>query len=127
MSKAGWFLVVSDKYIGWGGYSWEDGPPEYVCDVAYVRAASQRRARVLAVRFWRNMNKRGIHPYRKYYGHVRYKSVDEPGENPFRGMKVERLQVIKCRGCGTDIISNDGWCCDCAPEVTDSDDCPPRE
>ncbi len=76
MNKGKWFLVCSPEY-GEVIPILDDGsgPMEYGRDAVYVRARTRRRARVLAVRWFRRFDA-------KYLQRV---------DNPFRGMMVEDL------------------------------------
>jgi hypothetical protein len=82
-----YFLVQSMEHSR-PGSSWPPEPPEFWHDIAYVRAMTKNRARVLAVRWWRRMHGK---PYT-------YETIS-CGENPFREMKVFELDE-RCEKCG---------------------------
>lgn len=82
MKKPRIFLVVSAPYLV--GLFDPYNPPEEQCDVAVVFCRTKRRAKILAVRFWRHENRR-TKSWKKRYESVNYYA----DQNPFTGMKVE--------------------------------------
>ncbi len=86
MSIADVYLVSSDEYEV-RGPGWYDAP-ETVRDTVIVRCRTKRRARTLAVRYWRHANQRSGRRYRPPFESVTW------GENPFRGLRVEKLSDL---------------------------------
>ena len=84
----------------WEMYSQSEvDPAEYGCSFVYVFTTTKRRARILAVRYWRHVRSRkhklrnGLASYRdgsQYHPHLLHDFLEDDG-HPFQGMKVEDL------------------------------------
>lgn len=99
------YLVTSPEYVV-GGNCLDDDPPEHVCSIAFVDAPNKRQAKVAAVQKWRDENDRWV----------------RDDDNPFTGLKVERLE--DCPECGRNPGRESDWasyvgpgdCATCNPE-----------
>lgn len=97
-SVARCYLVISPEY-GEVIPILDDGtgPTEYGHDVVYAFARNARRAKVLALRWFR----------RQYAGKWRHNWIEDG--NPFTGMTVDRMEF--CKQCGG-ILSRPCFCCE---------------